>query len=140
MTRLNGLDIQSAKQLSEILETTTPEQRLMVEFWRDGELLATQVIALKIPENVTAELSNRLLGLSLEARKNLGFVVTNVRKQSPAALEGLARGDLVISINGLILESDDALRRAIFGLRGRERALIVVQRGRGRYHLNLPLR
>ena len=140
LTRLNGLDIQSAKQLSEILETTTPEQRLMVEFWRDGELLATQVIALKIPENVTAELSNRLLGLSLEARKNLGFVVTNVRKQSPAALEGLARGDLVISINGLILESDDALRRAIFGLRGRERALIVVQRGRGRYHLNLPLR
>ena len=140
LTRLDGRDIQSAKQLSEILETTTPEQRLMVEFWRDGELLITQVVALKIPENVTAELSNRLLGLSLEARKNLGFVVTNVRKQSPAALEGLGRGDLLIAINGLVLDSDEALRRAIFGLRGRERALIVVQRGRGRYHLNLPLR
>ena len=140
LTRLDGRDIESAKQLSEILETTTPQQGLDMEFWRDGELLRTTVVAVKIPENVTAELANRLLGLSLEANRGGGFKVTNIRRQSPAALIGLERGDLVLTMNGLLLDSDDALRRAIFGLRGRERAIILVQRGRGRYHVNIPLR
>ncbi len=140
ISRLDGRGIQSARQLFEILETTTPEQKLEVQFWRDGNLKVTEAIAIEIPENVTAELTSRLIGINLAWRERAGFEVSGVRPQSPAALVGLKRGDLLLAINGLVLNSDDALRRGIIGLRGRERALVVVQRGRGRYHLMIPLR
>jgi S1-C subfamily serine protease len=140
ISRLDGRDIQSARQLFEILETTTPDQKLEVQFWRDGKLSTTEVIAIEIPENVAAELASRLMGLSLEWRNRVGFEISSVRQKSPAALVGLRSGDLLLAVNGLVLNSDEALRRAIVGLRGRERALVVVQRGRGRYHLMIPLR
>jgi len=140
ISQLDGRDIRSARQLFEILETTTPEQRLEVQYWRDGKLKITEAIAIEIPENVTAELASRMIGIGLVWRERVGFEISSVRPQSPAALVGLKRGDLLLAINGLALNGDEALRRAIIGLRGRERALVVVQRGRGRYHLMIPLR
>ena len=56
-----------------------------------------------------------------------------------AARIGIQPGDLVLGINGLALESPDALRRSALGLRGRAQALVVVQRGSGRYHVTIPL-
>ena len=52
---------------------------------------------------------------------------------------GLAAGDVILRINGRPLEDADALRRSILDLRGRERAILVVQRGPGRYHVAIPL-
>jgi serine protease Do len=140
LTRLDGRSIPSARQLFEVLETTTPEQKMAVEYWRDGELSTTEVIATEIPENVVAELASRRMGLGLDSDGQVGFAIRDVRPQSPGSLVGLQPGDRLLAINGLVLDSDDALRRAVLGLRGRERALVVVQRGRGRYHLMIPLR
>ncbi len=44
-----------------------------------------------------------------------------------------------IGINGRPLANDEVLRRSILDLRGRSRALVVVQRGAGRYHVAIPL-
>ncbi|HIL80282.1 MAG TPA: PDZ domain-containing protein [Myxococcales bacterium] len=140
LTRLDGRSIQSARQLFEVLETTTPEQRMTVGYWRDEKLSTAEVVAKEIPENVVAELASRRMGLSLESDGEIGFKISSVRQQSPASLTGLQRGDRLLAVNGVVLNSEDSLRRAILGLRGRERALIVVQRGRGRYHLMIPLR
>jgi S1-C subfamily serine protease len=52
---------------------------------------------------------------------------------------GLRPGDYVLGINGVALRSNEDLRRAVARLRGRARALVVVQRGPGRYHLTIPL-
>jgi len=45
----------------------------------------------------------------------------------------------VLGINGRGLANQDAWRRAVLDLRGRSHALVVVQRGRGRYHVTVPL-
>jgi hypothetical protein len=45
----------------------------------------------------------------------------------------------LLAINGRALRDADALRRAVLDLRGRTQALVVVQRGAGRYHVTLPL-
>ena len=140
LTELDGRDIRSARQIFEMLETTTPQQKLKVQFWRDGKRETATLVAKEIPENVAAEMTSRLIGLSLEWLDGVGFAISNVRQQSPAAVVGLQSGDLLLAVNGLVLNSDEALRRAILGLRGRERALVVVQRGRGRYHLMIPLK
>ena len=66
-------------------------------------------------------------------------MVKEVRAGSGAARIGVEPGDLISHINGRALADPDALRRALLDLRGRDRALVMVLRGRGRYHVTIPL-
>jgi S1-C subfamily serine protease len=94
----------------------------------------------EIPDERVAQFANDLLGMQLQLRKRAGnFVVRSVRGGSGAARIGIQPGDLVLGINGRRLDTEDALRRSVLELRGRERAMIVVQRGAGRYHVTIPL-
>jgi serine protease Do len=140
LARLDGRKITSARQLFEILETTTPDQELRLELWRDSRSFEQSVVAMQIPENVGGELASRLLGVGLALQKQGFYAITDVRRGSPAEHVGLDDGDLLLAVNGVRLDSEQALRRAMLNLRGRERALVVVQRGPGRYHLTIPLR
>jgi S1-C subfamily serine protease len=65
--------------------------------------------------------------------------VESVRAGSGAAAIGVESGDRLLAINGRALVDEAALRRAVIDLLGRPRALVVVQRGRGRYHVTVPL-
>jgi S1-C subfamily serine protease len=98
----------------------------------------TAVLA-EIPETLIAELAEQMLEFSLEAAPQGGFRVTKVRSGSGAHRIGIERGDLILGINGKPLGGDEALRGSVLDLRGRSRALVVVQRGRGRYHATIPL-
>ena len=140
LAKLDGRKIESARQLFEILETTTPDQELTLQLWRDRRSLEVSVVAQLIPEDVGGQLASRLLGIGLELEQQGYFAITAVRRASPAGHIGLKEGDFLLGVNGLRLDSEEALRRAMLNLRGRERALVVVQRGPGRYHLTIPLR
>jgi serine protease Do len=139
LSQLDGKKLQSARQLFEILETVTPNQQLALALWRDTETLKVSLRAQEIPDNVAEEMARRLLGLSLNPNPQGGYLISQVRANSPSARKGLAEGDLLLAVNGLPLTSEDVLRRAILNLRGRDRALLVVQRGKGRYHLTIPM-
>ena len=65
--------------------------------------------------------------------------VEAVRPGSGAANIGIEAGDRVLGINGRALANPAAWRRVVLDLRGRSHALVVVQRGRGRYHVTVPL-
>jgi S1-C subfamily serine protease len=80
-----------------------------------------------------------LLGLELQPDPRGGFAVTRIRTGSGAAQIGLRPGDVLLAIGGRTLNDADALRRAVLALQGHTRALIVVARGAGRYHVALPL-
>jgi S1-C subfamily serine protease len=77
--------------------------------------------------------------MRLEPEENGGFRVTSVRAGSGAAGIGIEEGDRVLGINGRGLASSSDWRRALLDLRGRSHALVVVERGRGRYHVTVPL-
>jgi Do/DeqQ family serine protease len=140
VARLDDRPVQSAAHLFELLEAVTPQQQVRLEVWRNDKSLDLTVVAERIPEGYVKELANRSLGVELEPLKNGGFRVTDVRSASPAERIGVRPGDWILGISGLALTDEDALRRALLGLRGRDRALVVVQRGAGRYHLTIPLR
>jgi hypothetical protein len=46
---------------------------------------------------------------------------------------------VISSIHGRSLADEEALETALLDLRGRARALVMVHRGRGRYHVTIPL-
>jgi S1-C subfamily serine protease len=131
--------IESARGFFEILVTITPRQVLTVTYWRNGELGTATVRAEEFPADLVGQLTDEMLGMDLHHRKEGGFVVMGVRDGSGAQRIGIRIGDLILAINGRGVEDDEALRRSVLGLRGHSRALIVVQRGPGRYNVTVPL-
>jgi Do/DeqQ family serine protease len=137
---LDGRDVKGAQHLLEMLESMTAGQRIALEIHRDRELRRIEVVAAELPQTMVHGIANRKLGLDVQLSARLGsFEIEGVEAGSAAAEMGLRSGDQLLGINGVRLESEEDLRRAVARLRGRDRALIVVQRGPGRYHLTIPL-
>ena len=140
VTRLDGRPVESARGFFEMLETATVGQELRLDLWRDGKTQSLTARADEIPDDRVTQLVNDLLGMKLAPpERGDGYVVRSVRTGSGAARIGIQPGDRVLGINGRPLEDDDALRRSALELRGRQRALVVVQRGSGRYHVTIPM-
>ncbi|MDJ0865821.1 MAG: trypsin-like peptidase domain-containing protein [Myxococcota bacterium] len=139
VTRLGRSAVRTARDYYAMLERATPGQDLELELWRDGETRRVSARASQIDDDGIDELADRLLGLSLEAGERGGYRVDAVRPRSGAEQIGFQRGDVVLRINGRALVDEEAYRRSVLGLRGRSRALLVVQRGPGRYHVTVPL-
>jgi serine protease Do len=139
VTRLDGHPIQNARDFYAIVETTTPGQEVAIEVLRSGASERLTARAERISEAAVDALAERLLGLRLADAGGGGFRVASVRARSAAERIGFRAGDVLLGINGRPLEDADALRRAVLDLQGRGRALVVVQRGGGRYHVTVPL-
>ncbi len=140
VAELDGLAVKNAQQLFEMLEGMTANQELRLELYRDGQFRTITTIAEELPQAMVRNIASRLLGLELTfSDPHRAFKISDVDSGSAAETLGLRPGDFLIGINGVALSSDDDLRRAVARLRGRTRALVVVQRGPGRYHLTLPL-
>jgi S1-C subfamily serine protease len=131
--------VPSARGFFEILVTVTPNQVLEVVYWRDGKRRTTQVRAEGFPEHLLGQLTEEMLGLDLGKRDGGGFLVMGVREGSGAHRIGIRVGDLILAINGRGVPDEEALRRIILELRGNSRALVMVQRGAGRYNVTVPL-
>jgi serine protease Do len=138
VTRIDGQAVASARDFFERLERATSGQDLALTLLRDGRPHELGVRAAEIPDGYVAELAADLIGLELSPASR-GFVVRGVRPDSGAQQIGLRVGDRLLAIGGRELSDADALLRAVLGLRGQSRALIVVERGNGRYHVALPL-
>ncbi|MDX1650531.1 MAG: trypsin-like peptidase domain-containing protein, partial [Myxococcota bacterium] len=139
VTGVDGAPVRSAREYYDLLERSTAGQQLELELRREGDTFETSARAQRIPDVELDALAERLLGLRLEAREGPGVAVARVRAGSGAARVGLQPGDRVLAVNGRRVEDAGSLRRAALDLRGRDRCLVVVQRGRGRYHVTLPL-
>jgi len=139
VTAVDGHKLRSAREFYEILEATVAGQELEIGLFRGGKARQVRARAAELPGGMASELGQQLLGLELEAREGGGYTVRAVEAGGGAASRGIEPGDLLLAINGVALENEDALRRAAIDLRGRRGAQVVVQRGRGRYHVMIPI-
>jgi serine protease Do len=137
--RADGHKVQNARDFFGIIERVTPGQDVDLELWRDGRKTRLSARAERVSDPAVGALAERLLGMTLAPVEHGGFRVGSVRSQSGAEQIGFRAGDVVLAINGRPLADAEAFRRAVLGLQGRQRALIVVQRGAGRYHVTVPL-
>jgi len=139
VTKVDGRPLDSARSFYEMLEIAVAGQELQIAFWRDERLQTVQVEIEELPLRQVARIVVEMLGMELRPNESLGYTVGSVREGSGSARIGIARGDLVLAINGTTLAGDDSLRRSVLSLRGRSHALVVVQREGARYHLTIPL-
>jgi serine protease Do len=139
VTQVDGHPLESARDFFERLARTTAGQEVQLTTVRNRETRKLTVRAEPIPQGFVTALVSDMLGLALEPAPRGGFAVSGVRAGSGAAQIGLRRGDVLLAIGGRTLSDAEALRRAVLALQGQPRALIVVARGRGRYHVALPL-
>jgi serine protease Do len=137
--RVDGSPVRTAREFYEHLERATTGQRLTLVLWRSGAERSVEITAREIPEALIGELGAQLLGVQLATPGQNGAMVESVRAGSGAAQIGLQAGDRILGINGRRLSSPAVWRRVALDLRGRSHALVVVQRGRGRYHVSIPL-
>ena len=138
--RVDGRAVNGAKQVLGYLAKVLVDQDLLFELWRDGKQMAITVRAEEIPAQQVRLLAHSVLGLALGKRTDdEGFRIAGVREGSHAAKMGFRAGDRLMAVNGRWLAANDDLRRAMVELRGRVRAVLVVQRGSGRYHVTIPL-
>jgi serine protease Do len=139
VTHVDGRAVPSARNFFALLDSATAGQELELTLWRDGAARKRKVRLEAIPEDAVERLTQELLGMRLVARDGPGYRVDAVRPNSGAERIGIQRGDVLLGISGRALEDDDVLRRCVLELRGKSQALIVVQRGSGRYHVSIPL-
>jgi serine protease Do len=139
ITKLEGRPVVAASDFHEMLRSATAGQDLRIEVLRKGAATRLTARAEALPEARVGELVEELLGLQLEPAERGGYRVTRVRRESGSAQIGIQPGDLLLRINGRALADEPTLRRAVLELLGRDRALLVVQRGPGRYQVAVPL-
>jgi len=139
LLKLDGQPVDSTRTFFERLTSATSGQELSLTLLRQGVERVVRTRAEEIPPAAVAALVEQILGMRLERSAQGAFAVSGVRGGSGAAQIGIQPGDRVLAINGRALADDAALRRSVAALRGENRALIVVQRGNGRYHVTIPL-
>ncbi len=139
VTHVEKRPVHGAREFYELLEHVTVGDEVDLDVFREGGGRTVRLTAAPVPDSAVAELTGQLLGLELAARGKGAFGVTSVRRGSGAAQIGIQPGDLLLGINGKPLPDANALRTAVLDLRGRQQALLVVQRGPGRYHVTVPL-
>jgi serine protease Do len=139
ITRIDGHALLSARDFYERLRHATAGQEIGLELRRGNSSLTLSVKAMEVEAEWVDLLAERLLGVKLRAGPRGGFEVASVRPGSGAARIGLHSGDWLLRIDGTPLSDGAALRRSLLDLRGRSRALIVVGRGPGRYHVTIPI-
>jgi serine protease Do len=137
--RVNGREVQTARAFYAMLERATPDEDLHLSLLRGAKTLEIKTHTQEIAPEAIDRMVEKLLGLGLVPQEGGGFQVREVVAQSGAAQVGFRSGDHLLRINGQQVRDRAALRRAVLGLRGRDRALIGVRRGNGRYHVTVPL-
>jgi serine protease Do len=140
VTEFDGRPVKNAQQLFEMLDGMTAGQVIRLKLFHDGDFRNARPSAEELPPSIVRDIASKLLGLGLEfSSPQKAFTITGVAPGSSAEALGLRPGDYLLGVNGVVLSTQEDLRRGVARLRGRARALVVVQRGSGRYNLTLSL-
>jgi S1-C subfamily serine protease len=139
VVRFDGHGVGTAREFYDLLDRCVAGQRIDLEVWREGDSTSLTAAAEGVPDDLVRDLAARLLGLELAPHQPGGYAIGAVYPASGSHKVGIRRGDLLLQINGRALADGGQFRRSVLDLRGRTRAHLLVQRGRGRYPVVIPL-
>jgi len=139
---LNGQKIEDSNQLRMKVSMMSPGTTVQLRVLHDGTEKTVPVKLAEMPGNLgsAAEKSSEggatsaLDGVSVEAAKGRGVIVTDVEQGSPAAEAGLREGDTILEVNRASVSSvadfDKAMRNVSNGA-----TLLLVKRGDNTFYI-----
>ena len=152
VVKFNGVDIQRSSELPPLVSDAAPGSKAQVTVWRQGKLRDLSVVLGEVKADPATELasagdaSDARLGIAVrplnaqerrDAKLVSGLKVEGV-SSGPAARAGLRPGDVILSVNGALVNSAEQLRSAVKAqgtgvalqvLRDNQRVYIPIQVG-----------
>jgi serine protease Do len=150
LTAIDGAPIPTPQSFYQVLRGLTQGDPARLSIERDGEPRTLTTRPEAFPIERADELAQILLGIEVEpmtAREARalglaaprGMVIRNVVPQGAADSLGVRPGDVLLRVDQEPVNDLAGFRRAMTRLRGRDRTLLLVQRGRNGYYLPLEL-
>lgn len=146
---VDGTRIESPKELARLIASYAPDAKASLTIWRNGKEQDISVTLGSLNEldrradagsgSMVKPASADTLGLTLESGEN-GVVIADVDAESPAAEKGLARGDVILNVDGEPVASIDDVTSKVELVKkdGRKAVLMQVQSERGVRFVAVP--
>ena len=136
--KIDGHEVASTDEFEGRVAAHPPgdELALTVSGDADGAIREVTVQVVSFPEADADSLIWSLLGFAADEDQR-GLVVAKVRGQSPVAKIGLRRGDRVLGLAGVAVQTRAELRRKM--LENRAARSVVLTVGRGPYEYNVQI-
>ncbi|MGK2856344.1 MAG: trypsin-like peptidase domain-containing protein [Thermoanaerobaculia bacterium] len=127
---VNGATVESREAFSTLTATTEAGERVRVRVRREEATLELSVVPVDPPSDLGLVLLRDISGLGV-SDANGTVLVDDVEAGSRAEKAGIRRGDTIVGVNGVRVESVKALNQEV--TRGADRSSIVLAVARGRY-------
>jgi serine protease Do len=146
----DGKPVKNSHELPSLVAATPVGDKVTVTVLRDGKTREMTVAVGKLAADETEmkasaeepakgtwglrlhELDGRVKG-RMGLKADQGVVVVGVEPGSPAAEAGLRKGDVIVEVNRETVESITDLKTAIGDAEEKDRLLLLVQRGSGKF-------
>ncbi|MEE9543155.1 MAG: DegQ family serine endoprotease, partial [Thermodesulfobacteriota bacterium] len=157
IVEFNGKPIEELGTLPRTVAVTPKGTRVRVKLLRDGKPITLNVkvgerkddqlarVETKEPveedklgisvQLITPELADQL-GLAADTK---GVVVSTIKGESPAAMAGLRRGDIIREINRAKVDNLNDYKKAIGAWKAGKSILLLVQRGKGIFYVTIRI-
>jgi serine protease Do len=133
-----GTPVESREAFDTLLISTGPDRELKVDLKRGARDVVVSLRTSRAPENLGTEVLRREIGLSVTRGKK-ALVVASVTRDSSAERKGIQRGDAIVAVNGMQVDSLADLNRAMERGLSRSSVALVVARGGYGYTLSFAL-
>lgn len=141
-----GKPVHKMQELQQLVASTRPGTSVQVQLWRDrqAQTIALEIGEMKDPEPPPEPAGSRF-GLTLDAltkdlakqfdlKTDHGVVVTNVESGSPAARDGLRKGDVILEVERRPVPTLEAFQNMVRTLNPDDHVLLLILReGRSFY-------
>lgn len=128
ITKIDQFEIKQAHDLPIRVARHRPGDKVRIEIIRDGKVKVIPVIVEAMPDDETVSVSSKekhkktSLGLELDTltdeaaetlrvRARKGVVVKQILRGSPASQSGIERGDVIVKVNGRVVDSVKAFNK-----------------------------
>ncbi|HUM10369.1 MAG TPA: trypsin-like peptidase domain-containing protein [Myxococcaceae bacterium] len=133
VAELGGSPVRDADEFQARVRGYPAKAVMPLVLWREGRMLTLTVTPAEFPSQQADAFAWDRLGLRLQAARGT-LAVSAVRAQSQAAAFGIERGDLIVRLNNVPLDSLETFREALISARHARSVLLVVRRA-GRNYL-----
>jgi len=133
VAELGGSPVQDTDEFLARVRGYPARAAMPLVLWREGKRLEVTVTPVEFPSEQADSFAWDRLGLRLTPSRGT-LAVSAVRAQSQAEGFGIDRGDLIVRLNNVALDSSESFREALISARNARSVLIVVRRA-GRNYL-----